>query len=187
MQRLIPLHLLLAFYFCLPLSAEIPLSETLSAESFTIQSSKRFYIHGDEGIVGIVHRKSHAKSYEVIDLDKNLCAVAKQDISYSELGSKFNIFDAEGGDLASIIESPFSFLPEFYILSPSGKTLAIANANFFHTEYTLLNPETGDIFATLYRSAFRDCNDWSANILNVENFELDTYVFLSFLAIRSDN
>jgi hypothetical protein len=187
MQRFIPLHLFFILCFCSPLAAEISLTGTIEAETFIIQSSKKFYIHGDEGIIGIVHRKSHAKSYELVDSDKNLYSVAALDKTYTELGSKFDIFDANGAYLGSIIESPFSFLPEFHILSPSGKTLAIANANFLHTEYTLLNPETGDIFATLYRPAIRDGNDWSAHILNPEAFELDPCVFISFLTIRSDN
>lgn len=186
MQRHIPLHLFFLLCFCSPLAAIISLTETIEAESFTIQSSKKFYIHGDQGIIGIVHRKSHAKSYELIDSDKNLCSVATLD-KYTELGSKFDIHDAEGGYLGSIIEFPFSFLPEFHILSPSGITIAIATANFLHTEYNLLNPETGDRFATLYRPVIRDCSDWSANILNPEAFELDPCVFISFLTIRSDN
>lgn len=183
MQRFIPLHLF--FIFCYSfLSAEISLTETLSAESFTIQSSKKFYIHGDEDIIGIVHRKSSIKSYEFIDSNKNLRSVAILDKEYKELGSKFDVYDANGGYLGSIVECAFSFLPEFHILSPSGKILAIANANFFHTEYILINPETSDIIATLYRPALRECNDWSANL--VLPLELDPYVFVSFLVLRSD-
>lgn len=186
-QRYIPLHLFFLLCCSSPATADITLTETLSAESFTIQSSKKFYIHGDDEIIGIVHKKSHAKSYEFIDSEKNLCSVAALDKENPELGSKFDVHDAEGGYLGSIIESPFSFLPEYSFESPSGKLLAIANANFFHTEYILIDPETGDTIASLHRPAFRECNDWSATILLPEHFELDPCVFISFLVIRSDN
>ena len=185
-QRYSPLHLLLSLIlYSSVVVANIDLPETFSAETFTLQSSKKFYIQGEEDLIGIVHRKLHSQSYEFIDSERNLCSVASLDKERTELGTKFDIHDAEGAYLGSIVESPFSFLPEFHILSPSGKIEAISSSNFLHTEYTLINPETGNILATLFRPAFRDCNDWSAKI--EIPFELDPYVFISFLTIRSDS
>lgn len=185
MQRLSSLCLFFLLCFCSSVKAEIALTETVSAESFTIQTSKKFYIHGEDDFIGIVHRKSSAKSYEFIDSEKNLISVATQDKTYTELGSKFDIHDANGGYLGSIVECPFSFLPEYHILSSSGEILGIASSNFLHTEYLIINPETGDVSATLYRPAIRECNDWSANILPA--FNLNPSVFISFLVLRSDN
>lgn len=185
-QRYSPLHLLLSLLLYSTIAvANVNLPETFSAESFTMPHSKKFFIQGEEDLIGIVHCKLHSNSYEFIDSEKNLCSVATLDKKHTELGTKFDIRDAEGAYLGSIVESPFSFLPEFHILSPSGKIVAIASANFLHTEYTLIDPETGDILATLFRPAFRDCNDWSANIM--PSFQLNSYVFISFLTIRSDS
>lgn len=103
--------------------------------------------------------------------------------------SIFDVTDAEEQPIGRIEEKYSWFLPTFQFITPSNFIQAEASLNFWGTIYTVVDPSSEEIIATMSRSFFRFKDDWTINIHNRNIFsqkEIDFRMFVVVMAFQSD-
>lgn len=139
--------------------------------------------------MGCVHRRffSFRTQYDFYDSDENLQAKAKlRWISFMPI---FDLTDEFDQPLGRVEEHFFTFFNTFDIISPDDKVQAVAKLNFMGTQYTLTDPTTNEVMATLSRSFFRLKDNWSVEILRPDLFEgrkIDPRLFITVMAFQTD-
>lgn len=139
--------------------------------------------------LGTVHRKffSLTTEYEYYDIFDKLQARAR--LHFFSLGAVFTIKDAEDNYIGKVNEKIFRFFPTFEIISPSEEVLGIAKLNFWETKYTVRDPITNEVMATMTRPFFRLKDNWTVKILNRDLFvskKIDPRLFITVMAFQTD-
>lgn len=82
-------------------------------------------------------------------------------------GVSFDIADQDGRKMGIVDERIFTLFPAFDIISVDGEKLATARMNFWGTTYTVTDPATSEVIATISRPFFNFFGDtWSVDIIN---------------------
>lgn len=139
--------------------------------------------------LGTVHRKLLSLSLEYDFLDNNGQLQAFGRMRWFAWGATFDVFDSSFQSLGRIEEKFSWFFPTFNFISPSNMIQAEAKLNFWGTTYTVIDPLSKEIIATMQRDFFRLKDDWAVKIVNQGLFiqkELDPRLFVIVMAFQSD-
>lgn len=148
-----------------------------------------FDIESKDSKYGVVHRKlfSWTPEYHFYDLHEQVQAKAK--MSFFSFGAVFDITDGFDYPLGKVEERIFTFFPTFDIYRPDGYHVAKASLNFWGTTYTVMDPQTDEVIAILWRNFFRLKDNWTIDIVKPEIIfqnNLDPRMFVLVMAFQSD-
>ena len=166
-----------------PLPDEFYVRERWFALSFTLD------IESTTAKFGTVHREFWRLRtiYDFYDTEGNLQAKAK--IRWLSLGAVFDVEDSDGVSLGQVDERLLTFFSTFDIISPSKEILATAKLNFWGTKYTIRDPLSKEVIATLSRPYIRLVDNWTVRITNPDLFALkkiDPRLFITVMAFQTD-
>lgn len=139
--------------------------------------------------MGTVYRKfwSFSTRYDFYDSFDLLQAKAKsQSFSWLHI---FDVTDANDQPIGKVEQRFNPLFPTFDLLSASQEKLATAKMNFWGTRYTLKDPVTKGIIATISRSFLRLRDYWTVNITDQELFQsknIDHRLFITVAAFQTD-
>ena len=127
-------------------------------------------------------------TYEFYDAYDNKLATARS--KFFSWTAHFDIYD-NNNELIGVAEERFlDFYPSFNIYAKNGATkLAKAKMNFWGTTFSIHDPETNLIMATIHRSFFALKNDWKFKVINralLNTKNIDPKVLLTVVAFQGD-
>lgn len=139
--------------------------------------------------LGCVHRKllSLTPQYLLHDYNDRLQAYAK--MRFFAFGAIFDVYDEFDSRIGIVEERIFTFFPTFDMYSTTGFHIAKAKMNFWGTIYTITDPLSERVVATLSRSFFRLRDNWTVNIIDpgfCQERHLDPRFFIVVMAFQTD-
>lgn len=148
-----------------------------------------FDIESKDQKFGVVHRKlfSWTPEYHFHDLEEQVQAKAK--MSFFSLGASFDITDGFDKPLGKVTERILTFFSTFDLYRPDGCHVAKAKLNFWGTKYTVLDPQTDEVIAYLWKRFFRFKDDWTVDIVKPEllaHHNIDPRMFVLVMAFQTD-
>lgn len=140
--------------------------------------------------LGTVNRKLFSWSlyqYDFYNVDEELQASAK--MRWMAWDITFDITDADEQSLGRVERKFTWFYPTYQMISPKNVIQAEASLNFWCTTYTVSDPTTQTVIATMHRNFFRLKDDWTVTIHDQQLFEeneIDPRFFIVVMAFQSD-
>lgn len=170
--------------------ARIDVPDQFNVTEHWVSMTTSFDIETRTRKLGTLYRRffSLLLTYDFYDPYDNQIATARA--KFFSLTAHFDIYDMKERFLGYAEEQFFALLPTFQIYGrDSSNMLASAEMNFLGTTFTIYDPVTNDVMATMYRPFFRLKNDWSITITNKPLFEskhIDPRVLMTVIAFQGD-
>lgn len=153
-----------------PLLAELPREIDIIAKN--TYWTRNYLLYSQSSNLAQVKKEFFTwfSDYELYTPESECLAFAQKEIF--TFGILFTIKDNIGETLCKIEERIFRVLPTFDIISPDGEKWIEAQMNYWGTLFTLSNPKTKEVVATLSRPFFSFTDDWQ--IIIYDNSYLST-------------
>ena len=170
-----------------PSPFEMPLQFFVKQHWFSWTNT--FDIESEDQKFGTVHRKlfSWTPEYHFYDAEEQVQAKAK--MSFFSSGVNFDITDGFEKPLGKVTEKIQTFFSTFDLYRPDGYHAAKAELNFWGTKYTVMDPQTDEVIAYLWRNFFRFKDDWTVDIVKPEliaHHNIDPRLFVLVMAFQTD-
>lgn len=168
-----------------PIESQFPTEITVTKHWFSWSTD--FSISTKDMKLGTVHRKFLTFEYQFFDNDEKLQASGR--MRWFTWPIVFDVNDAEEQPIGRVEEKFSWFFPTFQFISPANMIQAEASLNFWRTTFTVVDPLSEEVIATMKRSFFRLKDDWTINIHNSDLFlqkEIDFRLFVVVMAFQTD-
>ncbi|MBN9378322.1 MAG: hypothetical protein BGO14_06635 [Chlamydiales bacterium 38-26] len=171
------------------LQAHVEIPSQFFVKQHWISLTNTFDIETHDRKFGTIHRKllSWTPEYQFFDVYDQLQAKAK--MRFFSFGATFDIYDLFERPLGRVDERILTFFSTFDLYRSDGYHAAKAKLNFWGTKYTVSDPHTDAIIATLKRSFFRLKDDWTVDIIDSSLFfekQIDPRMFILVMAFQTD-
>lgn len=119
-----------------------------------------------EKFAKVVQRLSYREKYDLVDMNDNLIASAKE--KFFKLGTHYDIFDAQGNSIGSfdheLMKSFFSFKSKYCVRDQNGiPRLYTEELDFIGTDVSCYEPQK-NLICTMKKPMFSLRDKWEVNI-----------------------